>query len=222
VQLKLGYSDEMELKPIIPAINGEIKGDISISPVKVKEDDLKFMIKELDLAFIPLPIINFINNIKIITNGAFVVNTMGLKRLNNRQDYFRVCVKGSNSTEYYISRIFVPQKLQPVVSDSTSCDGDLIISFDDRDIDFDQFWKRACDGCPFVLDVVGSINLDFSTLSKIKVLFRESAKIQEERGVILRYSKELGLKGKEAIKTFFDLCNRKRLCNVDYRKLEIV
>ncbi|BBG24593.1 hypothetical protein [Sulfuracidifex tepidarius] len=219
MQLKIGYSDDEELKPIIPLLEGEVQGEIEIIPVKIRTDELKFKLNDLDLSFIPLPIINFVNNIKIVTNGAVVVETLGLKKLNDSPEISSVCVKGSNSTEYYLLRLLLPQKIQPVVSDQ--CKGDSIIAFENYDVSLDSIWRRYCPSCPLVLNVIGSSRLDSSTLAKVKVLFRESAKFQEEKGIVTKYSKELGLKGREAIRTFFDLCNKKKICNIDFRNIEI-
>lgn len=220
MQLKIGYSDEEELKPIIPILKGEIQSEIEIIPVKIKVDELKFRLNDLDLSFISLPIINFVNNVKIVTNGAVAVESLGLKKLNDKLDVSTVCVKGSNSTEYYLIRILLPQKVQPIVSDP--CNGDSVVAFTNYDISLDSIWRKYCPACPLVLSVVGSSKLDSSTLTKVKVLFRESAKIQEERGIVSKYSKELGLKGRESIKTFFDLCDKKRICNVDFKNIEII
>jgi len=50
---------EKELEVIEPLLSNEINRNVELEPIRVKEDELKFKLKELDLAFIPLPLTLF-------------------------------------------------------------------------------------------------------------------------------------------------------------------
>lgn len=222
MQLQIGYSLDEELSPIIPVLKGEVKSDIELVPIKVKGDELKFKINDLDLSFLPLPLLNFVSGVKLLSNGAFIVNRLGIKRIINKDPISSICVRGSNSTEYYFVKMILFQKISPIISESEKCTGESTISFSDYDISIDSLWEKHCKDCPIILDLIGSLKLDINILSKLKMIIRESARLQEERGVIGKFSKELGLKGRESVKNFFELCYKKKICTINFDSIQII
>jgi len=211
VRLRLGYASEKELEVIEPLLSNEINRNVELEPIRVKEDELKFKLKELDLAFIPLPLTLFYENIRFISNGAFVTTKIGLKVINNR--FARLCISSSNSTEYYLFKILTNYKNPIEVVRSESCtDTDVLISYEDYHISLDELWRKNCGDLPIVISLIGSLRLDEQTLSKVKVIIREAASLQESRKKVSQYSKELGLKGRQAVECFFQLCLKKGLC----------
>jgi len=182
-----------------------------LNTINVREDELKFKLNEFDLAFIPLPLLNFIQGIKLISNGAFVIEKLGVKL--HSSSINKICVKGSNSTEYYLFKALTNFKHHVEVVKGEDCQGaDAAIVYDDYNISLDGLWKQECGDLPIVISLIGSIKLSEDELLKIKVIIRESASIQETNKEILPYSKELGLKGRKAIECFFQICENKGLC----------
>ncbi|AAK40478.1 hypothetical protein SULI_05590 [Saccharolobus solfataricus] len=211
MRLSLGYVKEKELEIIAPLLNNETNRNIEFNLIRVKEDELKFKLKELDLAFIPLPLTLFYENIRFISNGAFVANKIGLKIINSR--FSKLCINSSNSTEYYLFKTLTNYKNPLEIVRSEVCnDADVLISYEDYDISLDELWRKNCGDLPLVISLIGSLRLDEQTLSKVKVVIREAASLQESRGRISHYSKELGLKGRQAIECFFQLCLKRGLC----------
>jgi hypothetical protein len=211
VKLTLGYVNKKELKVLEPVLDNVLKKDVQFDVIQVREDELKFELKNLDLAFVPLPMALFIENIKFISNGAFVTNRLGLKTL--RSNISKICVNGSNSTEYYLFRMLTNYRIPIEIMKNNKCEeGDAIIEYENFDISLDEIWRKQCGDLPIVISLIGSIKLSDNVLSKIKIIIRESASIQEGKGEILSYSKELGLKGRQSIMCFFQTCFKKGLC----------
>lgn len=150
MRLRLGYVSEKELEVIEPLLSNEINRNVELEPIRVKEDELKFKLKELDLAFIPLPLTLFYENIRFISNGAFVTTKIGLKVINNR--FARLCISSSNSTEYYLFKILTNYKNPIEVVRSESCtDTDVLISYEDYHISLDELWRKNCGDLPIVI-----------------------------------------------------------------------
>ncbi|WP_338599679.1 hypothetical protein V6M85_10410 [Sulfolobus tengchongensis] len=211
MKLTLGYVNERELEAIRPILDNEIKRNVHLELVRVKEDELKFKLKDLDLAYVPLPLSIFFDNIKFISNGAFVVNKIGLKTISDKIS--KICINSSNSTEYYLFKMLTNYKNPiEIVREEICISGDARISYDDYNISLDQAWRDNCGDLPIVISLIGSLRLNDDVLSKIKVVIRESAALQESKGKISQYGKELGLKGRQSIECFFQLCLKKGLC----------
>ncbi|MEM3971235.1 MAG: hypothetical protein QXR34_02105 [Saccharolobus sp.] len=212
MKLRLGYTNQRELISLYPIISKTIESNLEFDLVYIRGDELKFKLGEVDLAFIPLPVLAFINNIKFISNGAFTINRLGIRLLGN--SITRLCIYSSNSTEYYLFKLLTNFKIPiEIIKDKEIEKCDAIISYDDYDISIDELWKSQCGDLPIVISMLGTIKLQEELLVKAKVAIRESAVIQERSGNILPYSKELGLKGRQSIDCFFQLCSKKGLCN---------
>jgi len=204
LKLTLAYSKEEELLPILPILDKEIDKGVEIEAIKIKEEEIKFKYTNFDLYYIPLPDLNYIET-KILSNGAYAVNSLGLDSLKNE-----VCIN-SNSTEFYLLKVLMNYRGIPNGRDN--CNGSKFITKDFK-ISLSDKWKEVCGDLPIVLNVIGS-NLPEDVISKVKIIIRESASLQEAKGMITPISKELGLKGRRAIDCFFDLCRKKNLCNVN-------
>ena len=203
MKLSLGYSNEADLIPLTPLLEGKLERDITIEPVKVKEDDLKFVFQKFDLIYVPIPIINYIPDIKFISNGARVAEKIGIK---GECEGGPVCVKSSNSTEYYFMNMFDPKRTV------TRGDCKCFVSTDDLDEDLTPLWREACGDVPLVLKLI-AVNLDESQASKVKIAIRESASIVASSKGISQYSKELGLKGRQGVECFVNRCREVGLCS---------
>lgn len=209
MEVNLGYSNEIELIPIEPLIKREINRDIKINLIKIKEDKIKFNLDNLDLVYIPLPLTTLIEDMKVITNGAFIVDKIGIKFLKSENiKNWRVCVDNTNSPEYYLLKIFT--NFQINLGNNDQCE--MIISLGEYDYSLTEIWKKSCGNVPIVFKVLGSKKADEEFLNKIKIMIRESALIQEKKGMISQFSRELGLKGREAINCFIELCRKKGIC----------
>ncbi|TRM87212.1 hypothetical protein DJ526_09330, partial [Sulfolobus sp. A20-N-G8] len=192
-------------------INKSLSKNLILNIINVKEDELKFRLNEFDLAFIPLPLLNFIQGIKLISNGAFVIEKLGIKL--HRDIINKICVKGSNSTEYYLFKALTNFKHHIEVVKGEDCQGaDAMIDYDGYNISLGELWRQECGDLPIVISLIGSTRLSEGELLKIKAIIRESASIQENNKEILSYSKELGLKGRKAIECFFQICENRGLC----------
>ncbi|BDC19041.1 hypothetical protein [Acidianus sp. HS-5] len=204
MKLSLAYSKEEELLPILPILDKEIDKGIEIEAIKIKEEEIKFKYDKFDLYYIPLPDLNYIET-KILSNGAYVVNSLGLDELKSE-----VCIN-SNSTEFYLLKLLMNYRGIP--NGRENCKGSKF-TIKDFKVSLSDKWKETCGDLPIVLNVIGS-NLPGDVISKVKITIRESASLQESKGVIATPSKELGLKGRKAIDCFFELCRKKSLCNVN-------
>ncbi len=204
MKLSLAYSKEEELLPILPILDKEVNKGIEIEATKIKEDEIKFKYKNFDLYYIPLPDLNYIDT-KILSNGAYVVNSLGLDELKEE-----VCIN-SNSTEFYLLKALMNYRGIP--NNKENCNGSKFTTKDFK-ISLSDKWKEICGDLPLVLNVIGS-NLSDDLIGKIKIVIRESASLQEAKGLIPPISKELGLKGRKSIDCFFDLCRKKNLCSVN-------
>ncbi|ARM75724.1 hypothetical protein [Acidianus manzaensis] len=205
MNISIAYSNKDEILPLLPIINNEIKSkDYVFEFVEIKQDEIKFKYKNYDLYYISLPLLNYIDT-KILSNGARVVNELGLSdEINNE-----VCTS-SNSTEYYLLKILLGSKAIP--NSKLDCNSARFV-INNYKISLSDIWKKECQNLPIVLSVIGS-NLPDDVLSKIKIIIRESASIQESKGIISPLSKELGLKGRKSLECFFQLCRKKNLCSV--------
>ncbi|AGE71412.1 hypothetical protein [Sulfolobus acidocaldarius] len=211
MRIKIAYSRDEEIKILQPVLNNEVdtKG-FSFDILKLKEDDLKFHVDEYELLYLPLPLVTFIENLKVLTNGAYVVNDIGIRYRKKTESKLKILVPGSNSTEYYLARMIYGHNVVPTTSQEEwtaelTYDGTSEYSFKD-------FWNSNCGNLPFVIKLLGSKILDEESLSRIKIVIRDSANLAYERGYVNSFSKELGLKGREALDCFFKICRQKNLC----------
>lgn len=204
MNVTFAYSRDEELLPLLPIINGEIKvKDIEFNFIKVKEDEIKFTYSKFDLYYMPLPLLNYVEA-KILSNGAYIVPDLGLsENLPNE-----VC-SSSNSTEYYLLKILTTSKAIP--NSKPDCKGAKFMT-SGYSFSLRRLWQEYCNDLPIVLSVIAG-NLTDEEISKIKVIIRESAALQEKRGAISPLARELGLKGRRAIECFLDLCKKKNLCS---------
>ena len=217
VKLKLAYSRDEELKPLIPLIKNEIDNrGFEFDLIKVKEDDIKFVANDVDLFFSPLPLLSFLSP-KVITNASYVTESLWLKiKRDNSLSAFRLLVPGSNSTEYYLIKMLYPSQQRNIIP-VTKGEYDGEISYEGGDIDIYQMWKEECGDLPIVIKVLSTIRLKEEEIDRLKIVLRESAsKAIKELG-ISQYSKELGLKGRKSLECFFSLCKKRSICvNVSY------
>ncbi|AWR97081.2 hypothetical protein DFR86_05565 [Acidianus sulfidivorans JP7] len=210
MNITIAYSNKEEILPLLPIMNNEINPkEFKFEFIQIREDDIKFKYENYDLFYLPLPLLNYID-IKIISNGAMVVNELGLSDNITKE----VCAS-SNSTEYYLLKILTGTKALP--NSKPDCSGSKFVT-NNYKMSLSDLWRNNCQDLPIVLRLIGS-NLSDDILSKIKIIIRESASIQENRGLIASYSRELGLKGRKAIDCFFELCRKKNLCTVTNYKL---
>ncbi|PVU68192.1 hypothetical protein DDW01_00470 [Sulfolobus sp. SCGC AB-777_G05] len=218
VKLKLAYSRDEELKPLIPLINNEINNrGFEFDLIKVKEDDIKFVVNDVDLFFSPLPLFSFLK-LRVITNASFVVESLWLRlKGNNSSSAFRLLVPGSNSTEYYLIKMLYPSHQQRNIVPVTKGEYDGEVSYEGGDIDIYQMWKEGCGDLPIVIKVLSTIKLKEEEIDRLKIVLRESASKAIKEFNISQYSKELGLKGRKSLECFFSLCKKKGICiNVSY------
>jgi len=208
VKVKLAYSKDEELKPLLPLLNGRInKRGYDFEVIKIKEDEIKFNLNNFDLLFIPLPVLTLVKDIKILTNGSNVTEKLFIKRI-KEDKMLKLLVSGTNSTEFYLAKILINSNIMPAFSDYNS-----VINYNDGDLDLYKEWVKYCGKVPIVLSVLGSVRLSDGELLKLKVIIRDSASLMVNEGEVESTSKELGLKGREAIECFFKLCREKGLCN---------
>lgn len=208
MKVKLAYSKDEELKPLLPLLKGKVNNrGYDFEVVKIKEDEIKFNLNNFDLLFIPLPVLALAKDIKVLTNGSNVTEKLFIKRI-KEDKILKLLVSGTNSTEFYLTKILLNINILPSFSDYNS-----LISYSDGDIDLYNEWVKHCGKIPIVLSVLGSVRLDDDELLKLKVIIRDSASLMVNEGEIESISKELGLKGREAIECFFKLCREKGLCN---------
>ncbi len=202
MRLTIAYTAEEELKPLTPILQGEVNKGVELEPKKVNVDELKFNHGSFDLFFLHLPLLLYVKGVKAISNGAYVVERLGIEG----KDYNSICVDSSSSTEFYLVKLLVNQKAVPKRSGECSR-----ISKEREEIS--DLWKGECGNLPIVISLIGSTKLSTDELLRLKVVIRESASIQERKGEIKPYSKELGLKGREALDCFFKLCRKRGVCN---------
>lgn len=207
MSLKIAYSRDEEIKPLRPILEGKINNrGFEIQLEKIKEDEIKFNLDKYDLLYIPLPVLQFGKDIKVLTNGSYVIDKLYIKRLSNSSE-LKILVNGTNSTEFYLAKIFVNLSIIPNFKDYNA-----VFTTEEGDIDIYEEWKNVCGNLPIVISLLGSKKLKEEELLKVKVLIRDSASYLSNQGLINPLSKELGLKGREAIDCFFKLCKEKRLC----------
>lgn len=206
MRLKLGYSNEEELLPLLPLIQQN-----NFELVKLREDEIKFKIDEIHLIYFPLPLLTTVEDLKVISNGAYVIEDIGLKLLKpvQQRENIRLCIRSTNTTEYYLLKLFTKYNFI-IKYDQTECDA--VIQNKDYDISLLQLWSKECNNLPLVSKLLGSKILSQEELSRIKVLVRESASFQENYGKISNISKELGLKGRMAVECFWRVCSNRGLC----------
>lgn len=212
--VKIAYAREAELKPLIPLLKNEIDTrGFTFELIKVdREDELKFYLDKVDLVYIPLPILNFVQNLSILSNGSYVSTGLRLQLLSSTAK--RVLVPGSNSTEFYLVKMLYNSGITPVISG----DYDAKVTYDAGDVDLLNLWNNVCQNSPLILKVLATKRLDEQIILQLKVLIRESASKMVEKNEVSIFSKELGLKGRSSIECFFKLCREKNLCsNVSYR-----
>ncbi|BFH74417.1 hypothetical protein SJAV_23610 [Sulfurisphaera javensis] len=209
MRIKLAYSREEELKPLIPLLRGEINNrGYEFVVEKIKEDEIKFNINKYDLLFIPLPVLAITKDVKVLSNGSMLVNGLYIKKIKKDEKQIKLLVNGTNSTEFYLAKIFLNnENIVPSFGDYNA-----IISYDEGDINLYEKWKESCGNIPIIISILGSQKLGEEDLLKLKVIIRESASLIVNKGEIPAMSKELGLKGREALECFFKLCKEKGIC----------
>jgi hypothetical protein len=204
VKLSLAYSIDEEITPIIPIIKGEISKGVKIEPKKVPLDEIKFNYNNYDIFYVQLPLLLYIKNIKVISNGAYIIEKLGSEA--SLTSSSSVCIENTSSTEFYLLKILLGYKGVPRKN------GDCIKLVHNSD-NISYIWREQCGNLPIVISLIGSTKLSDEEMSILKVVVRESASLQERRDLIKSYSKELGLKGREAINCFFKLCKEKNVCS---------
>ncbi|MEM4146542.1 MAG: hypothetical protein QXH41_02575, partial [Metallosphaera sp.] len=181
MRLSLGYSDESDLKPLLPLLEGKINRDIYIEPIKIKENEIKFQFHSFDIVYMSLPLINHLPGVRFISNGAKVTERIGIRGKCEKQ----VCVNDFNSTEYFFMRIF-DSKRQVNKGENCECK----VEFENIDEDLTALWKEKCGDLPIVLKLIAA-NMDDSQISRVKVAIRESASLMIDSN-LSQFSKELG------------------------------
>lgn len=204
MKLSLAYSIDEEILPIMPIINGEVLKGIEIEPKKVSLDEIKFNYNNYDIFYVQLPLFLYIKNVKVISNGAYVIEKLGSE--DSLTSSSSVCVESTSSTEFYLLKILLGYKGIPRKN------GNCIKLVHDLD-NISCLWREQCGNLPIIISLIGSTKLSDEEMSILKVVVRESASLQEKRNLIKAYSKELGLKGRDALNCFFQLCKEKNICN---------
>jgi hypothetical protein len=205
VRITVAYSQEDDLKPLKPLLESKVNKGITLDVVKVKEDDLKFNHHNYDLFYSPIPLINHVRGIRFLTNGAKVWKSIGIEGNCNEG---KICVQGSNSTEFYFLKMFYRGKLSVSLNQECGCrmaEGGSVV-------ELTPFWSDACGDLPFVVKLLGTVTLNDDTLAKVKVAVRESASMAQGRGDVDVLSKELGLRGRQALECFIKRCSEAGLC----------
>lgn len=208
MKIRLAYSREEELRPLLPLFEGKINNrgfDFEIE--KIKQDEIKFNIDKFDLLYLPLPLLAVVKGLKVISNGSYAVEKLYIRRTNEENNVLRLYVNGTNSTEFYLVKMFINMSVIPSFNENNA-----LIDYNEGTIDLYKEWEAICGKLPIVISVLGSKNLKEEELLKLKVVIRDSASVMVNLGQILNVSKELGLKGREALDCFFKLCKEKGLC----------
>ncbi|NON62541.1 hypothetical protein, partial [Acidianus sp. RZ1] len=146
----------------------------------------------------PLPVFFHLGKATILSNGAIVVNSLGISNTNIE----KICVSGSNSTEFYLVRALLNPKAIPVTTSSQDCSK---VTTESYEIPLSNVWKSKCNDLPIVLKVILLGTVPEDVIPKVKAIIRESASIQENLHLVSPGSKELGLKGRKAIECFFKI-----------------
>lgn len=205
MRFTLAYSQEDDLKPLRPILDNKVNKDLTLDLVQVREDELKFTYSRYDLFYAPLPLINYVKGIRFLTNGAKVWKSLGIT---GDCSEGKICVQGSNSTEFYFLKLFYKGKL--VVSLNQDCQCKLS---NERDFaDLTPLWLEACGDLPFVVKLLATVTLNDDVLAKVKVVVRESALIAQREHGLDPLSKELGLRGRQALECFVKKCSEAGLC----------
>ena len=209
MKITLAYSREEELKPLIPLLEGKINNrGFTIEPIKVKQDEVKFYAENYDLLYFPLPVLSIIKNVKILSNGVYSVEKLFIKKIKkDNEKNIKLYLNGTNSTEFYLAKMFISENIIPSLNDYNA-----IIDFNEGEIDLHTRWEKVCGKLPIIISIIGSKKLSEDELLKIKVIIRESAALLVNLGELPNITKELGLKGREALECFFNLCKQKGLC----------
>ncbi|QKQ99691.1 hypothetical protein GWK48_04165 [Metallosphaera tengchongensis] len=204
MKFTLAYSDDKDLVPLRPLLEGAVDRDIVLEPIRIKEDNLKFEFYRYDLVYLPLPLLNYIKDVKFISNGAKIADRIGLV---GQCSGLKVCVQNSNSTEYYYMKIF-NQKYSVTIGQNCECS----VGVDNVNVDLTQSWHERCGSLPVVLKMI-AVNVNDDVIPKIKIAIRESASIVANTGYTSQLSKELGLKGRQAVECFITKCREAELCS---------
>jgi hypothetical protein len=207
MNLTLAYSREGDLEALSPLIGKELRG-FSISPVKVKEDQLKFVLDQHDLLYTPLPVVGNVKGIKVLSNCSVATDNLGVKFL-NKSDNPRIAVKGTNSTEFYLLRLLTNLKVSPVVCEDTCHADALFVEGEEADLDIGSLWRERCGKIPIVMRVISTLRLDQYVLGRLKIALREAASLSKVSDV----SKEMGLRGRSALSCFTRICRQRGLCS---------
>lgn len=207
MKIKLAYSRDSELKPLIPLLEGRINNKgYELVAEKIKEDEIKFNIDKYELLYIPLPVISLVKDIRILSNGSYVINKLYIRRT-NEDKVIKLLVDGTNSTEFYLAKMLTDMNIIPSFKDYNAT-----IDYENGNIDLYEEWVKLCGNLPIIVSVLGSKILGDEDLLKIKTVIRDSASIAVNENNISSISKELGLKGRESLECFFKLCREKELC----------
>ena len=209
MKLTLAYSREEELKPLIPLLEGKINSrGFEIEPIKIKQDEVKFNVENYDLLYFPLPVLSVVKDVKILSNGSYSVEKLFIKKVKiDDEKNVKLYVNGTNSTEFYLAKMFVNGNVSPSLNSYNA-----VIDLNEGEIDLYGEWEKVCGKLPIIISVIGSKKLTEEELLKIKIVIRESASVLVNSGELPSIAKELGLKGRESIDCFFKLCKQKGLC----------
>ena len=207
MRITLAYSREEELKPLLPLLEGKINNrGYEIEPIKIKQGEVKFNIENYDLLYFPLPVLSVIKDVKILSNGSYSVEKLFIKKIKEEKN-IRLYLNGTNSTEFYLAKMFLNGTVIP-----SSSDYNAVIDSNEGEIDLYSEWEKICGKLPIIISMIGSKKVTEEELLKIKVIIRESASFLVNTGELPSVAKELGLKGREALECFFKLCKQKGLC----------
>ncbi|BBD72292.1 hypothetical protein HS1genome_0681 [Sulfodiicoccus acidiphilus] len=188
--MELAYSEEREVIPWSEVRNITLR--------KVREDEIRFVVEDVELAYVPIPLLPQLGEVLVLSNGAVFSEGMEIRSWRSGNKLF---VPSSHSVHFYLARLFTNRRWIPV-QDRGSADAEVV----EEPGNLWEKWKGSCGDVPIPLKVVVSTKLDQKTLLGIKVELRRSAALAENHGRIKSVTKEMGLKGRSALECFIKLC----------------
>jgi len=185
--LELAYSEERELRPW-----AKVK---TVQPKRVKEEEVRFIVDKVDLAYVPVPLLPQLGEISVLSNGAVFAKGMSLSRL---RDGKRLLVPSSHSTHYYLARILTNERWIPTQDEALA---DARVQEEEGDLS--AMWRAKCGDLPIPIKVVVTTRLEQRMALEVKVELRRSASALELEDPL---TKEMGLRGRKALQCMLDLC----------------